>query len=177
MKSRLGDPGGVRCMGLRLFTCVVVIAVRFLGHFIFPDEVRHNRFQYGKKRVPIFSRKIHEGTNEVAENLVERLPQVASIFGNALARRHAEAQLQTQLAFEMLLADLSARFVNPSPADIDAEIEGALAKLGAFFKAERVIIAPFSGEENETQDSLTRGWVAPSGFSRSQKGTKASIEI
>jgi PAS domain S-box-containing protein len=99
------------------------------------------------------------------EALVARMPQAASILGNALARRHAETQVQAQLAFETLLADISARFVNPSVVDIDAEIEGALAKLGSFFEADRVIIAPFSGEEIETQDSLTRGWVAP-GFSK-----------
>ena len=95
-------------------------------------------------------------------NLVERLPQVASIFGNALARRHAETQLQAQLAFETLLSDLSARFVNPSPAEIDAEIEGALAQIGAFFAADRVFLARFSSERKAgMDDGLTRGWVAP----------------
>jgi GAF domain-containing protein len=48
-------------------------------------------------------------------DLIDRLPQVASIFSNALARRQAEAQLQAQLRFETLLAEISARFVNPSP--------------------------------------------------------------
>ena len=95
------------------------------------------------------------------ENLVERLPQIASILGNALARRHAQTQLQAQLAFETLLADLSARFVNPSTAEIDAEIEGALAAIGAFFEADRVFVTRFSEEKTGTEDGLTRGWVAP----------------
>ena len=98
-------------------------------------------------------------------DLVDRLPQVASIFGNVLARRHAEAQLQTQLAFETLLADLSARFVNPSPADIDSEIEGALAKIGVLFKADRVFIVRFYQKQVGMEEGLTRGWVAP-GVSR-----------
>jgi PAS domain S-box-containing protein len=98
-------------------------------------------------------------------DLIDRLPQVASIFGNALARRQAEAQLQAQLRFETLLAELSARFVNPSPADINAEVDGALAEIGTLFEADRVFLVRFSEQQVGTEGGLTLGWVAP-GVSR-----------
>ncbi|QQO56866.1 MAG: sigma 54-interacting transcriptional regulator [Thiohalocapsa sp. PB-PSB1] len=93
--------------------------------------------------------------------LLAQLPQVASIFGNALARRRAETRLQAQLRFETLLAEVSAGFVNPSPEDIDAEIDGALAKIGTLFAADRVFIVRFSRAPTGTEGALTLGWAAP----------------
>jgi PAS domain S-box-containing protein len=52
------------------------------------------------------------------------------IFRNVTERKRAEAQLADRLRFEILLADLSARFVNVPAEKLDDEIEEALRRVG-----------------------------------------------
>ncbi|MEA3278029.1 MAG: GAF domain-containing protein, partial [Pseudomonadota bacterium] len=93
--------------------------------------------------------------------LTGRLPHIASIFGNALARKQAQEDLHRQLEFEELLADISAKFVNPAPQEIDSEIDQTLARLGRFFEADRVFVARFDNDRTGKAEGFTFGWAAP----------------
>jgi PAS domain S-box-containing protein len=57
--------------------------------------------------------------------VVQQLKLVAQIFANALSRKQAEKSLEERLQFEMLLADISARFVNLPSDQINGAIEDA----------------------------------------------------
>ena len=57
--------------------------------------------------------------------VVKGFQLIAHVFANALARKEAEKSLQERLQFEMLLTDISARFVNLPSDQIDGEIEDA----------------------------------------------------
>jgi PAS domain S-box-containing protein len=63
------------------------------------------------------------------ETVVKGLQLIAHVFANALARKEAEKSLQERLQFEMLLADISARFVNIPSDQIDGEIEDAQRRI------------------------------------------------
>jgi len=57
--------------------------------------------------------------------VVQQFQLVAQIFANALSRKQAETSLEERLQFEMLLADISARFVNLPSDSVDGAIEDA----------------------------------------------------
>jgi len=52
-------------------------------------------------------------------------------------RKRAEGALEERLRFERLLSDISARFVNISPEQVDGEIENALRMVLEFFQVDR----------------------------------------
>ena len=56
---------------------------------------------------------------------VQQFQLVAQIFANALSRKQAETSLEERLQFEMLLADISAHFVNLPSDQVDGAIEDA----------------------------------------------------
>jgi signal transduction histidine kinase len=74
---------------------------------------------------------------EWTETVVQQFKLVAQIFANALARRQAEEHLRERLQFEHLLSDLSARFVNVPPDQVDSEIEDGLRQILEFFQVDR----------------------------------------
>ena len=51
--------------------------------------------------------------------------------------RRAEEGLKERLKFEQLLSDLSARFVNIAPDQVDLEIQSALRQILEFFQVDR----------------------------------------
>jgi formate hydrogenlyase transcriptional activator len=51
--------------------------------------------------------------------------------------KRAEEDLRERLHFEQLLSDLSARFVNIGPDQVDLEIESALRQILEFFQVDR----------------------------------------
>jgi signal transduction histidine kinase len=59
------------------------------------------------------------------KTVVQQFQLVAQIFANALSRKQAETSLEERLQFEMLLADISARFVNLPSDSVDGAIEDA----------------------------------------------------
>ncbi|HVP79006.1 MAG TPA: PAS domain S-box protein [Thermodesulfobacteriota bacterium] len=74
-----------------------------------------------------------------------------SLVIGLLVQRHrksiAEEALKEQLRFERLVSDLSAKFQNVAPSEIDREIEGALKKIIDFFRVSHcVLIKGFSEE-------------------------------
>jgi formate hydrogenlyase transcriptional activator len=83
---------------------------------------------------------------EWSDEDVERLRLVCDIFSNALERQRAEQELEHQLRFEQLIADLSARFVN-LPADrVDREIESAYKIVVEFLGVSRCGLVEFSAD-------------------------------
>jgi PAS domain S-box-containing protein len=68
---------------------------------------------------------VTRGERDWPERVVQQFQLVAQIFANALARQHAEKSIEERLQFEMLLADISARFVNLPSGRIDGAIEDA----------------------------------------------------
>jgi formate hydrogenlyase transcriptional activator len=76
---------------------------------------------------------------------LESSPREDNLFGNGwkialvdITEQKQDAQvLEERLRFERLLSDVSARFVNISPEQVDGEIESALKMLLDFFQVER----------------------------------------
>jgi hypothetical protein len=60
-------------------------------------------------------------------------------------------------AFERLLTDLSARFVNAAPANVDAEITGALRSLVEFLGVDRSNLFQWSADGKILEN--THQWV------------------
>src|SRR5512143_2603330 len=57
------------------------------------------------------------------EEFIPRLRLLGEIFANALERKQIRLEVQQHLRFERLISDLSARFINLAPDQIDGEIE------------------------------------------------------
>ena len=60
----------------------------------------------------------------------------------------AEPNLQERLHFEQLLSDLSARFINIAPHQVDLEIESALRQILEFFQVDRCGLVRVSPNDN-----------------------------
>lgn len=94
---------------------------------------------------------------EWPEEVIERLRLICEIFSNALERQRAEQELEHQLRFEQLIADLSARFVN-LPADlVDREIEEALQAVADFLGIGRCSLGEYSRDLAELR--VTHSWA------------------
>lgn len=72
-------------------------------------------------------------------------------------------RLEQRLAFEHLIAGLSTELINVSAERLDALVEDALGRIGAFFEVDRAYVFRFSADR-QTQ-SNTHEWVAD-GISR-----------
>ena len=59
------------------------------------------------------------------EPLIRRLQLIANVFAGALDRNQRQHELESQLAFESLVNEISARFVGVADSHIDAAIEDA----------------------------------------------------
>ena len=68
---------------------------------------------------------VTRGERDWPKRVVQQFQLVAQIFANALSRQQAEKSLEERLQFEMLLADISARFVNLPSGQIDGAIADA----------------------------------------------------
>jgi len=128
-----------------------------------------------------------------APEAIDRLTDLATMIGEALERQPPRAaacanrrnegdaaalltaaqdvtqphplqrQLRYRAALEHLIAQLSARFLNTAPADIDDEIEAALGALGAFIGVDRSYVFRVRGTgpiDTRTMDN-THEWCAP----------------
>ena len=87
-------------------------------------------------------RKQAETQNIVLEAMVqERTRELTdlteSLVREIVQREKADEALEERLRFESLLSDLSARFVNVSPEQVDGEIKSALKIIVDFFQVER----------------------------------------
>jgi formate hydrogenlyase transcriptional activator len=78
------------------------------------------------------------------EELIPRLRLLGEILANALERKQARLEINEHLRFERLISDLSARFVNLPPEEVDSEIHKGLRSITEFFKVDRCTIGLFS---------------------------------
>lgn len=75
--------------------------------------------------------------------------QVTRLFGTALDITHQKAvehHLSDRFALEQLITTISTQFINLDWADIDHEIETALAKIGEFTQVDRSYICQLEGQ-------------------------------
>jgi PAS domain S-box-containing protein len=69
-----------------------------------------------------------------------------SVFTDIRELKRAEHLVERRLAAEQLIADISTRFINTAPSDVDGEIERALGSLAGFAKADRVLFELIAGD-------------------------------
>jgi transcriptional regulator with GAF, ATPase, and Fis domain len=93
------------------------------------------------------------------EAVLRYLKPIADIFALSLERKRKKLELLEKMRFETLLADLSARFVQLEPDEIDAQIEQALEMIGKFFSADRCGILECSNEDGGCA-KVTHAWYA-----------------
>ncbi|NBC30222.1 MAG: PAS domain S-box protein [Spirochaetes bacterium] len=90
---------------------------------------------------------------------IDLLESVAAMIGNTLARRHTEEELQSHLAFQQVVSEVSARFVGAVGEETDSAIDFLLRRLATFFDADRGYvfrITPDAGTVSNTHE-----WCAP----------------
>jgi PAS domain S-box-containing protein len=80
------------------------------------------------------------------DEVVHRLQLIAEVFGSLLDRRNRKRELEEQLRHERLLAEVSARFVNVSAAEVDAAIEDAQRLVCEHFGLDRSALFQVCGE-------------------------------
>lgn len=93
------------------------------------------------------------------EETISLLRTIADILANALERKRSADALKERLAFETLLSDLSATFVNLPDAEIDSQIEHWLGRIGELLGIDRSSILRFSDSGPDV--AITHTWAAP----------------
>lgn len=96
------------------------------------------------------------------EALIEQFKRVAEIFAHAIYRNNAEeklreqnTKLESQLQFEKIISELSARFVKLRPEQVDREIEAVLQQILQFFHIDRCGLLQVLPEKNEVRMTHT----------------------
>ena len=106
------------------------------------------------------------------EGFIPRLRLLGEIFVNALERRQIRLQIEERLRFEGLISDLSARFVNLAPHEVDGEINRGLQTITEFFDADRCTIGLFSEDGTRLTSAfeyhLAEAEQAPESMSKEQ---------
>jgi len=82
------------------------------------------------------------------DELISRVQLLADILGNAMHRREVQQELEERLRFQLLLADISGRFVNIPVEDIDTEIESSLRRLGEHYDIDFCEVSLFSDNQS-----------------------------
>src|SRR5436309_2089619 len=72
-----------------------------------------------------------------SDDLVERMRMLADVFASALARKRAQITMDQTLAFERLLADISASLMSTDESGLDAEIIAGLRDVAQFLGVDR----------------------------------------
>ncbi|MEN6574868.1 MAG: PAS domain S-box protein [Phycisphaerales bacterium] len=89
------------------------------------------------------------------DDAVQLLKITAEILANALDRKRSADVMRERFAFETLLSELSAAFINLPVDELDREIERWLARIGQFLGIDRAAIIHISG----ASASVTHSWV------------------
>ena len=77
---------------------------------------------------------------EYSQELVNRVRVLADLIGTTITRVTAERRAREHAAFEVLVADVSRRYVNLESGDFEAELERSLQAIGSFMGADRCFI-------------------------------------
>lgn len=78
--------------------------------------------------------------------LLARMRLLAELFGNALARKHAQEELDSAIGFERLASGILASLVLAEPSEEGPAIGLGLREIGQFVGAEQVALWHFAGE-------------------------------
>jgi len=92
------------------------------------------------------------------EETISLLRTIADILANALERKRSADALKERLAFETLLSDLSATFVNLPDAEIDSQIERWLGRIGELLGIDRSSVIRFSDSDPDV--AISHAWAA-----------------
>ncbi len=95
----------------------------------------------------------------------DRVLEYQSVCTDISERRSAEDALKRQLALTELVTDISTRFINLSPQEIDAEIQQSLKKIGEFAHTERAFLLLLSPDTRIAPESIE--WIGESLSARS----------
>ncbi|HSR11316.1 MAG TPA: response regulator, partial [Thermodesulfobacteriota bacterium] len=92
---------------------------------------------------------VNSVTSECAwpEEYVARLRLVGEIFVNALERKENRLELEERLRFEKFVSEISARFVNIRPENVDSQIEHTLGRILDFFQVDRCALIESPAEK------------------------------
>ncbi len=90
------------------------------------------------------------------EDITLKLMMAADVFASALERKRRKLELKQKLRLEMLLTDISARFVMLDPAETDTEIEKALHEIGLLIDADRCGILEVQPDKKISR--VTHAW-------------------
>ncbi len=103
---------------------------------------RENYISYGTKSTLLVPLSVGKGSvfgvltfavtheeKKWPKSVVQQFELIAQIFANALSRKRTEAFLKERLQFEILLTDISARFVNLTSNQVDGAIEDAQRRI------------------------------------------------
>ena len=82
------------------------------------------------------------------EAIVKRLHLIAQVIANAITRKRSQQALEERLRFEQLLSNLSAKFINQPPAEIDSIIDDSLRELLATLGHDRSALGQFSEDKS-----------------------------
>jgi PAS domain S-box-containing protein len=81
------------------------------------------------------------------QQFIPRLKLLGEVFVNALEQKQSLLELEKQLQFERLLADISEKFVNLPPEQVDSEIEDAQSRVCQFLDVDVCALWQWSTEE------------------------------
>jgi len=101
---------------------------------------------------------------EWPEHLLNRLHLVAEILGNALSRKQSGEELEKQLAFEQMHAEIAASMVSMPSEDVDIAIEGALQRTARFLGVDRATLWELAADRkslHSTHFSVIHGASVP----------------
>lgn len=102
------------------------------------------------------------------DDLVARMRLLADIFGNALARKLAQEELDLTIGFERLASTILASLVLARPGDESGIIDRGLRQIGEFVLAERVALWQRTAGGDHfgvTYHWNAQGFAPPSGLS------------
>jgi formate hydrogenlyase transcriptional activator len=104
-------------------------------------------------------RRLKALTAELASAKKQLVASSEHMYREIEQRKQTEEALKERLKFEELLSDISARFININPDQIDAEIHRALKQILEFFQVDRCGLVRVS--PNETSLRITHVAYAP----------------
>jgi PAS domain S-box-containing protein len=104
---------------------------------------------------------------EWPEEQIGRLELIGQVFGNALARRRHRQEVERFAAFEALVTELAADFVDVPGAKIDARMDHWLGRLGEFLDLDLCTVMQLdldSGRLKHSHQWLASGELPDPGF-------------
>lgn len=110
------------------------------------------------KVVGVISFGSHRHERAWAEDLVTRVRVLATIFGNALAHKRAQEELDSAVRFEQVVSNILAALLTAERSEQDRVIEAGLREMGQAVAAERVTL--WQRVEDRTAFVKTHRWLA-----------------